>query len=95
MPFEIRFSEVKNQILKAMRGISLEEIRDAIVAGDLLADNAHTDAKRGHQRVYVVRIKDYAYAVPYVIDEEKRHIYLKTAYPSRTLTKRYLKRRKL
>jgi len=41
--------------------------------------------------VYVIAIKNYVYAVPYVKNEEKHEIFLKTVYPSRVLTKKYMK----
>ena len=45
-----------------------------------------------HQRILAVRIDQYIYAVPYVLDTKKGVIFLKTVYPSRELTKRYLKK---
>jgi len=42
----------------------------------------------------VVKIKNYVYAVPYVIDEKKKTIFLKTVYPSRVLTKKHLRKEK-
>ncbi len=90
MAFSIRFSEEKNQLLKATRGISFDDVILHLKNGDLLADKKHTDKARSHQRLYVVRIDNYAYAVPYVINELKREIFLKTAYPSRRFTKLYI-----
>jgi hypothetical protein len=92
MGFSIRFSEEKNQLLKATRNISFEEILDAI-ENDLLADLAHPGLKRAQQRIFVVRVKEYAYAVPYIINVELDEIFLKTIYPSRALTKLYIKER--
>ncbi|MGI9027947.1 MAG: toxin [Candidatus Saccharimonadales bacterium] len=91
MAFNIKFSEEKNQLLKATRGVGFNEIINTIYAGELLADIAHPSRKRPDQRLYVVRIEKYAYAVPYIIDLKKNEIFLKTAYPSRTLTKKYIK----
>ncbi len=85
------FNEEKNQLLKATRGVSFEESIDAISIGDLLADIAHPSQKRSNQRLYVARIKRYAYAVPYVINPQQNEIILKTAYQCRTLTKKYIK----
>lgn len=94
MAFSIRYNEEKNQLLKATRGISFEDIRDAIEGGNLLADIVHPSVKRSHQKIYVVQVQQYVYAVPYVINTEERYVFLKTAYPSRTLTKLYVKRSK-
>lgn len=90
MAFSIRFNEEKNQLLKSTRSVNLEDLRDLIAAGNLLADIAHPSKKYPRQRMYVVKVGKYAYAVPYVIDTEKHEVFLKTAYPSRVLTKIYL-----
>jgi hypothetical protein len=87
MAFSIKFSEEKNQLLIATRKISFEDVIEALNMGQLLADIAHPSQKHPHQRLYVVRIKEYAYAVPYVSDIRKQEIVLKTIYPSRVLTR--------
>lgn len=89
MAFDISFSEEKNQVLKATRGIGFDELILAIRGGDLLDDIAHQNPKYSHQRVYVVRIRAYVYAVPYVINPKTGEVFLKTAYPSRVLKRKY------
>lgn len=91
MAFSIRFNEEKNQLLKVTRGVSFEDILEAFREERLLADIVNPSQKRPNQRVYVVDVQGYAYAVPYVIDIAKQEIFLKTVYPSRVLTKTYLK----
>lgn len=91
MAFSIKFNEEKNQLLKATREISFEDVLEALKMGKLLADIAHPSRKHPRQRLYVVKIQEYAYAVPYVSDNRKQEIFLKTIYPSRMLTKIYLK----
>lgn len=91
MAFDISFNEKKNQLLKASRGIGFDEIILAIKSGDLLDDTIHPNQKYPHQRVYVVRIREYIYAVPYVTNPKTKEIFLKTAYPSRVLKRRYTK----
>ncbi len=91
MAFTIKFNEEKNQLLKTTRGISFEDAQDVIEKGYLLADIVHPSKKHSHQQMYVVQIKRYIYAVPYIINAKKREIFLKTVYPSRVLTKRYMK----
>lgn len=90
MDFKLRFNEEKNQLLKVTRSISFEEVIDVLEKDGLLADIAHPSLRRVNQRVYVVRIGDYAYVIPYVIDHNKREIFLKTIYPSSKFTKLYL-----
>ncbi len=91
MAFGIKFNEEKNELLKATRKVSFEDVLEAFKEEKLLADIAHPSQKHPHQKLYVIEIKGYAYAVPYVLDTRKQEIFLKTVYPSRTLTKIYLK----
>lgn len=61
----------------------------AIESGGLLDDIEHINsAKYPRQRMYVVLFNDYVYCVPYVASEKE--IFLKTVYPSRKLTLKYL-----
>jgi hypothetical protein len=92
MAFDIRFSEEKNQLLKATRGIGFDDVLVLLKRGDLLANKGHTSKKHTSQRIYVVRIDKYAYVVPYVINLQNNEIFLKTIYPSRKFTKQYLKK---
>lgn len=91
MDLVIRFSNEKNELLKSTRNISFEEVIEYIYTGNLLDDLRHPDLRRPNQRIYLVKIKEYAYVVPYVINKEKQEIFLKTIYPSRKYTKVYLK----
>lgn len=91
MVFSIKFNEEKNQLLKATRKISFEDVLEALKKGKLLAEIAHPSQKHPRQRLYVVKIREYIYAVPYVSDTRKQEFFLKTIYPSRILTKKYMK----
>lgn len=90
MTFSIKFNEEKDELLKATRGIGFDKIIEHIKSGDLLANQEHPNHSRSNQRIYVVRVGEYAYVVPYVINSEKQEIFLKTLYPSRAYTKRYI-----
>ena len=81
------FNEEKNILLKEERGVNFEDILEAIKNGDIL-DNIE-NKKYKNQKVYVIKIKKYAYAVPYIVTKEG-NIFLKTLYPSRKLTKQYI-----
>lgn len=85
----IEFNEEKNIFLKQTRGISFEDILEAISKGNLLDDINNPSKKYPNQRIFIVKIYNYVYAVPYVQDK-KRKIFLKTLYPSRYFTKSYL-----
>ena len=91
MVYQVRFNEEKNQLLKATRGVCFEDVLLAIKNKKMLANKKHPNSKFNHQRVYIVMINNYVYAVPYVINDKKKEIFLKTIYPSRVLTKQYIK----
>lgn len=75
------------------RGVSFEEIVTAIEKGGLLDDISHPRPDRyPNQRVLVVPVRDYVYAVPYVRDGDV--FFLKTIFPSRALKAKYLPRRR-
>lgn len=88
----IEYNEEKNLLLKATRGVGFPEVIETIQKGKILADLEHHQELRQHQRILVIKINNYAYAVPYVYDKEKGTAFLKTIFPSRELTKKYLKR---
>jgi len=90
---EINWSEEKNEALKANKergSISFEDCRKAILLGDILDVLQNTVSGREHQQIFVLKIQNYAYAVPYV--ENEHEIFLKTIYPSRALTSKYLRK---
>lgn len=83
------WNEKKNEQLKTDRGIGFEEIEVAIAEGKILDVLPHPNQKKyPNQRIYAVEINGYAYLVPFIEDDEK--IFLKTAYPSRNATKKYI-----
>lgn len=83
----------KNTLLKRTRGISFEEIVVAIEDGDVLDVLSHPNQERyGSQQVYLVEYLDYVFVVPFVRNELRDEIVLKTIYPSRKYTKRYLRK---
>jgi len=84
------WSAEKSRLLKAERGISFEEITFCIANGQMLDVIQHPNAERyGHQRMFVIRIDQYVYLVPFV--ESETVIFLKTIIPSRKATRQYLK----
>ena len=79
----------KNETLRAERGISFEEVVFHIERGDLLEILEHPNRERfAHQKIFVVRIGDYAYLGPFMEDDES--VFLKTIIPSRKATRKYL-----
>ena len=83
------WSKDKSELLKRTRGISFDDVADAIEKGALVDNIEHPDPGRHpNQKVYIIIFRKYAYAVPYVEDGSK--IFFKTIYPSRIYTKKYL-----
>ncbi|MBI3559384.1 toxin [Candidatus Gottesmanbacteria bacterium] len=86
-PFD--WSVDKNEILKIERDVSFEDVVLAVQEGRLLKTVNHPNQeKHPGQKIMIIEIDNYAYVIPYVEDEQK--FFLKTIYPSRAATKKYL-----
>ena len=79
------WSHEKNELLKAERGISFEEIVLLIESGHILG--IEENPARTNQKIYILEIENYAFVVPFV--ENENEIFLKTAFPSRKYTRRF------
>ena len=85
----VNWNTEKNIRLKAERGVSFEEVVSAMSNGGLLIVLDHPNTVQDpNQRMFVVRIRGYAYLVPFV--ETKQEVFLKTIIPSRKATRIYL-----
>lgn len=83
------WNDENNELLKKLRGVSFEQVVLAIVSGDLINRLKHPNPEKyPNQRVFLVKIEDYIYSVPYVEDDEK--MFLKTIIPNSKATKKYL-----
>ena len=84
-----RWDHDKNERLKMERGISFEEVILCIERGDVLGLLEHPkQSKYPNQQILVVRVRDYAYLIPFIEDEKGK--FLKTIIPSRKATREYL-----
>ena len=81
------WNPAKNQWLKASRGITFDEIVCLIDGGYLRAILNHP--KKPHQKILVVELEGYAYNVPFIVEQDGTY-FLKTVYPSRTSTKKFI-----
>jgi uncharacterized DUF497 family protein len=81
------WDETKNNWLIKNRGVSFELLVEIIQSEECL-DIVQNHPPYEHQQVFIVTIDEYVYRVPFVEDDEK--VFLKTAYPSRKETKKYL-----
>lgn len=85
------YSAEKNLKLIQERNISFEEVIVAIENNQVLDILEHPNKdKYGDQKIYVVRLKEYIYLVPYVKDAEG-NVFLKTIIPSRKAKQQYTK----
>ena len=83
------WNESKNQTLKKERGVSFERIVVAVEEGHLLDVLEHPNKdKYCNQLLLVVEIETYVYLVPTVVDKDV--FFLKTIFPSRKYTDKYL-----
>ena len=84
---KFQWNPEKNVKLKRERGISFEEIKEAIALGGLLDQIKNPNYP--DQQILIVNIQGYAVGVPCI--ENTEGFFLKTAYFSRKYTKDYLK----
>ena len=85
----VHWNTEKNIRLKAERGVSFEEVLSAMSHGGILDVQDHPNAGQyPNQCMLVVRIRGYAYLVPFV--ETESEVFLKTIIPSRKATRNYL-----
>jgi uncharacterized DUF497 family protein len=85
----IIWDEEKNNKLKKERHISFEEIESLILAKKYIEIVKHP--KRPGQKVFILPIKGYIHAVPFLFDDDN-NIILKTAFPSRRFHNKYGKK---
>lgn len=91
LPFDLDYSEERNELLKKTRNICFEDVKVALEEDGFITIIEHPNKKKYKQQfILVVNIFDYAYAVPFVWDKKKNIAFLKTVYPDRKLTKSYL-----
>ena len=83
----IRWNEEKNNTIKRDRHMSFERIAEAISSEKYLDVVKHP--RRPNQRMFIVRLDGYVWVVPYVIEADGETIFLKTAFRSRKLNRKY------
>ena len=83
------WDEDKNNLLNETRNISFEEVILSLGNNKLLdrVENPYK-LKYPNQKMFIVEIDEYPYIVTFAEDKEK--YFLKTIYPSREATKKYL-----
>ena len=90
---EFDWSPTKNAELKERHGFGFERILIALAEGALLDNRTHPNIDRyGHQRQLIVEIDSYAWVVPFI--RSGNEMFLKTMFPSRKATRKYLEKSK-
>lgn len=85
------WNKIKNEKLKIERDICFEDSESAFDDERVLDVIEHPNISRyPNQKQFIFVKDDYIYIVPFVEDENK--VFLKTIYPSRKMTKKYLER---
>ncbi|MBU1863887.1 MAG: toxin [Candidatus Omnitrophica bacterium] len=79
---QIKWNEDKNDELKRTRGVSFEEL----LSSQFLGIEKHP--RKAHQRIMLFEYKGYVWSIPYVRTDD--YLFLKTAFPNRKYTKKYL-----
>ena len=83
---EYLWDDAKNERLRRERGISFDDVKYRLASGDLLDDIPNPNQERyPGQRLYIIRINNLAWAVPY--RQTGRYVFLYTAYPSQKFTR--------
>ena len=78
----------KNEKIKRERGVSFVEIALLLGAGRVWAVTKHWNTEKyPNQRIFLIPIDGRIIAVPFVQDKDR--IFLKTAFPSKKMTKLY------
>ncbi len=78
----IEWNEEKNELLKATRNVSFEQVLEEIEKGAFIGPEENPS--RENQKRIIVKINDYPFAVPFVVMENGGW-FLKTVYPCRKL----------
>ena len=83
------WNKEKNKKLKLERGVGFEDVIVSIKEGRILDIMNHSNYKKyPGQKIFILKINEYAYLVPFTEDREK--IFLKTIFASRKATKKYI-----
>jgi len=86
------WNDEKNEFLKKTRNIGFEEIVVSIEGGGILDVLENPSPYYNNQIIIIVNYENYAYAVPAL--KTDKEFFLKTIFPSRKYTNKYLKNKK-
>ena len=86
MELDIRFDEAKAALVSQKHGVSLERVRAEILNGNYKIADVMNQKDHPGQKMFVVKLDDYAVCSPFVIDGEG-YVFLKTAFKARVFNK--------
>ena len=84
---EFSWSSEKEEKLKAVRGVTFEEVQAAIEEGGLIDVVPNPDTMQPKGLMYIVYMRGYTWVVPF--HQKGDEIVLHTAFPDRRMMKRY------
>ena len=85
---EYVWDEAKDRLLQRQRRISFDDVKYRLTSRDLLDDiQSPNQQQYPGQRLYIVRINNRAWVVPY--RRTGGYVFLYTAYPSEKFTRMY------
>ena len=87
---EFKWSDDKNRRLKEERNVCFEDVVMGVENDRLLDIIKNPSLDRDDQYCLIIEIGNYAYVVPFVKNDQT--FFLKTVYPSRKQTKKYLRK---
>jgi len=89
------WKEEKNDLLKRSRNISFEQIVLAIENKQVVDVIEHPNQEKYKGQIFImVKQNNYIYVVPASISDTEEECYLKTIYPSRKYTNKFLRGKK-
>jgi len=84
----VEWDNEKNELLKQSRGISFEDVEQAVLDQKMVDIIPHFNRQKyPNQKIMIVLINHYIHYVPFV--QEGDRVFLKTIVPSRKLNKIY------
>jgi len=86
------WNEDKNEVLKQQRNISFEQVVLSIENKQIVDVIEHPNEEKYKGQIYImVNYDEYIYVVPAIISNLGEECHLKTIYPSRKYTKKYIR----
>jgi uncharacterized DUF497 family protein len=89
------WEEKKNELLKKHRKISFEQVVLSIENRQIVDIIEHTNQEKYKGQIFIlIEVNNYIYVVPAIFSDSNEECNLKTIYPSRKYTSKYLRSKK-